>query len=168
MGMESAKTWNNPKISFSKPEGDIGEKARADGTMANDYHAKLINAVQYLEDLQRLSMAEQRNYEHNVYIHCCGRSKEAKKIEQRIDELEEQKAETTDFEILKQIRADIKKLENELSLEVGRVVEACIKDAMRGYKKALNVTIYKNNSKHNYNEKSLLLSSGEYKMLLVR
>ena len=32
MGMESAKTWNNPKISFSKPEGDVGEKARADGT----------------------------------------------------------------------------------------------------------------------------------------
>ena len=29
--------------------------------------------------------------------------------------------------------------ENEQSLEVGRVVEACIKDAMRGYKKALNV-----------------------------
>ena len=58
--------------------------------------------------------------------------------------------------------------ENEQSLEVGRVVEACIKDAMRGYKKALNVTIYKNNSKHNYNEKSLLLSSGEYRMLLVR
>ncbi len=74
--------------------------------------------------LQRLSMAEQRNYEHNVYIHCCGRSKEAKAIEQRIDELEEQKAETTDFEILKQIRADIKKLENELeTMERNSVAE---------------------------------------------
>ena len=74
--------------------------------------------------LQRLSMAEQRNYEHNVYIHCCGRSKEAKAIEQRIDELEQQKAETTDFEVLKQIRADIKKLENELeTIERNSVAE---------------------------------------------
>jgi len=34
IGLVDAKTWNNPKISFSKPEGDVGEKARADARKA--------------------------------------------------------------------------------------------------------------------------------------
>lgn len=34
MGLVDAKTWNNPKISFSKPEGDVGEKTRADARKA--------------------------------------------------------------------------------------------------------------------------------------
>lgn len=58
--------------------------------------------------LQRLSMAEQVNYEHNVYIHCCGRSQEARAIEQRIDELEAIEEKT------KEIRTEIKELEMRL------------------------------------------------------
>lgn len=54
MGMESAKTWNNPKISFSKPEGDIGEKARADGTKGS---------IRDLTTTRRLNLILQTNLE---------------------------------------------------------------------------------------------------------
>ena len=51
--MESAKTWNNPKISFSKPEGDVGEKTRADGTKGSYYDSYEGYEKSKLPDLTR-------------------------------------------------------------------------------------------------------------------
>lgn len=75
--------------------------------------------------LQRLSMAEQESYRHNVYIHCAAKSAEAKSLEDRIAKLE-QKLAGGDMDGA-QYRADREALDGlrkELAAEENRAVEA--------------------------------------------
>ena len=75
--------------------------------------------------LQRLSMAEQESYRHNVYIHCAAKSAEAKSLEDRIAKLEQKLAEgDMDGAQYRADREALDGLRKELSAEENRAVEA--------------------------------------------